>query len=103
MTRPDRHANQSVMKMSVDEIETLSTALSFGRDVSIVELGKALDPDSCAETQREFAYERLRPLIYAGAIRRVYSGLYRLTERGRIAGALLLAKDRCLAVAFFDQ
>ncbi len=82
-------------RMSDDDMETLRTVAAFGEALTYAELGAIL-PEGVglrSERRRNIGVRRCRPLIEGGAV--TLSGLHKLTitEKGRIALALLLGKQ----------
>jgi len=77
--------------------------VSIDRAVSASTIGRLLGEPNLSETEAQnLGRLRLRPLVKVSALRKTHSGLYEATEKGRIAAALLIAKDAALFHAFFD-
>lgn len=88
------------------ELETLVTMLAEDGEVSFPSLGFLLWDRRRApgpESARLHGRRRAEPLIAAGALCRARAGHVALTERGRIAAALAIARDAGLRDVFLGD
>lgn len=85
------------------EVEVLLTLIAGDRPMTPLTLGEILHDGTRPETVAEAMRKILRRLIGKGMVDSPSWGLYLVTERGRIAAALEMAKDPALRAAFFDE
>lgn len=93
--------------MTNEEILTLTFILSANRAVALNEIGETLHPQRIRSKNPYVRYQdigrlRVKPLVDAGVVARVEPGWYSITEKGRIAGAILMTKDKSLEAAFYE-
>lgn len=92
--------------MTREELETLAVLLAEDGQASYQDLGFLLwnrPRRPTAETARVYGKRRADALVAAGALCRPAAGRVALTERGRIALALSMARDPALRSAFLDE
>jgi hypothetical protein len=92
--------------MTPSEVEGLMLALAFSLErptFTVRELGLAIFGNEYTLTSCEiYGRKLLDDLAKAGAVAHRHYGGWWITEKGRIAAALLMARDPTLRVAFID-
>ena len=91
--------------MTAKEVETLVVVLAEGGSARFEDLGATLwrlRRTPSREAACELGRRRAAPLVAAGALHKAVRGSVGLTEKGRIAAALLVARDPHLRDLFDD-
>lgn len=90
---------------TLDRILALMTLIAVDHPMSALQIGEAISDFARKNRQAyyEYGYATLGPLVAQGAVAKPFSDFYVPTEKGRIAAALLMAKDPGLRAAFFDE
>ena len=89
--------------MTTEEILALMTLVSSNRPMSARQVGETIIDSASVAERYEGGRKALIPLVMHGAVVAPFTDSYSPTEKGRIAAALLMAKDPGLRVAFFDE
>lgn len=91
--------------MTDDEKLTLMMLLTAGKRLQAAEVGEGLTGSIGSEGARAHALETLRSLERGGAARRLSGphSPWEITEKGRIAAAILMHKQPDLRAIFIDN